>query len=259
MDKKIIMIIEDYPYSRMVYNTLSKNYNISHVIIDNGQDFKQLLKKRIKKIGIIKVIGQILFRLFIIPFVNFKAKNRINNLLAENEIKDIIIDENKIIQVASINQPEGHELLMKINPDIVIIITHRIISKKTLELTNAKFINIHAGITPLYRGLHGGYWALINNDKTHCGVTVHLVDEGIDTGGIIYQDTIVDLLTSKDNFISYIYLQLVKALPLLKKAIDDVHNNNIKIQKPTCAKGKNLYYQPTIWFYLYNRWFRNIK
>ena len=42
---------------------------------------------------------------------------------------------------------------------------------------------MHAGITPQYRGVHGGYWAVVNNDPEHCGVTIHFVDKGIDTGG----------------------------------------------------------------------------
>jgi methionyl-tRNA formyltransferase len=44
---------------------------------------------------------------------------------------------------------------------------------------------VHAGITPRYRGTHGGYWVLLNNDPGHCGVTIHLVDPGIDTGSIV--------------------------------------------------------------------------
>ncbi|PWH82410.1 formyl transferase [Algibacter marinivivus] len=259
MDKKIIMILEDHAYAKMVFNSLKKEFTISHVIIDNGQSYSKLIKKRIKKLGLFHVIGQLLFRIVLIPYINFSAKNRIKNILNKNNIEDVEINDERITRITSVNSKEGHDLLKELNPDIVVIVSHRIISKKTLDLTRAKFINIHAGITPLYRGLHGGYWSLINNDKTNCGVTVHLVDEGIDTGGILYQDTITDIITPKDNFISYTYLQLAKALPLLKKAIRDVQSNNIKIQKPKCKMGKDLYYQPTFWFYLYNRWIRNIK
>jgi folate-dependent phosphoribosylglycinamide formyltransferase PurN len=56
---------------------------------------------------------------------------------------------------------------------------------------NSKFVNIHVGITPKYRGVHGTYWALVNNDVENSGVTVHFVDEGIDTGNIINQAIVV--------------------------------------------------------------------
>jgi folate-dependent phosphoribosylglycinamide formyltransferase PurN len=67
--------------------------------------------------------------------------------------------------------------LKAINPDLVIVNGTRIISKKVLSSINSKFVNIHVGITPKYRGVHGTYWALVNNDVENSGVTVHFVDE----------------------------------------------------------------------------------
>ena len=86
-----------------------------------------------------------------------------------------------------------------------------------LSSTHAPFINTHAGITPKYRGTHGGYWALYNSDPGRCGVTVHLVDAGIDTGDIVDQAPIKPI--REDSFVTYPYLQLAAALPLLVKAV----------------------------------------
>ena len=47
-------------------------------------------------------------------------------------------------------------------------------------------INCHAGKLPFYRGRNILNWALINDEKEF-GITVHYVDEGIDTGDIIKQ------------------------------------------------------------------------
>jgi methionyl-tRNA formyltransferase len=259
MDKKIIMIVGDWNYPKMVYQNLQAEFNIENIIVDKGESTSKLLKRRIKRLGIIHVIGQILFRIIAVSYINATSKKRFQEILDKNNIRETDFELEKTIEVTSINSEEGRKLLKKLNPDIVVIVTTRILSKRTLESINAKFINIHSGITPLYRGLHGAYWALINKDKENCGVTVHLVDEGIDTGGILYQDTIVDVLTPKDNFISYTYLQLSKALPLLKKAIHDIKTDSIQIQKPMCDMGKDLYYQPTFWFYLYKRWLYKIK
>jgi methionyl-tRNA formyltransferase len=54
----------------------------------------------------------------------------------------------------------------------------------------ALFINTHTGIHK-YSGVHGAYWALVSNDKENCGVIVDKLDQGIDTGEIITQCTIV--------------------------------------------------------------------
>jgi methionyl-tRNA formyltransferase len=204
------------------------------------------------------VLGQLMFRIIAIPYINYFGKKRIAEILKKNNIKEYDFNTVDTIELTSINSKEGHDLLKKINPDIVIIVTKRIISKATLGITNAKFINIHAGITPKYRGFHGAYWALINKDKKNCGVTVHFVDEGIDTGTILYQDTIMDIMTPEDNFMSYTYLQLAKALPLLKNAISDILTNSVEIKKSENNK-QDLFYHPTLWFYLYNRWFKGVK
>ena len=34
-----------------------------------------------------------------------------------------------------------------------------------LQSVEAIFVNTHVGITPKYRGVHGGYWSLVKNDK----------------------------------------------------------------------------------------------
>lgn len=260
MDKKIIMLVGDWNYPRMVYNSLKDDFKINHIIIDNGQSTSKLLKTRIKKLGFIHVVGQLLFRVLAVSYNNLTSKKRFQEILTKNNIFESAFETENTTEVLSINSKKGQDLLKALNPDIVVIVTTRILSKKTLNCVDAKFINIHSGITPLYRGLHGAYWALINKDKANCGVTVHLVDEGIDTGNILYQDIIIDDITPNDNFMTYTFLQLSKALPLLKKAIKDIQNGTMKTKTNSKESINNdLYYHPTLWFYLYNRWFKGIK
>ena len=260
MDKKIIMIAGDWYYPKMVFQSLSKEFNIQNIIVDKGESTYKLIKRRIKRLGLIHVIGQLLFRIVAVSYINKTSKRRFQEILDSNGIKETSFEPEKTIHVTSINSDEGIKLLKSLNPDIVVIVTTRILSKKTLDSINAKFINIHSGITPLYRGLHGAYWALINKDEENCGVTVHLVDEGIDTGNILYQARITDTITSRDNFMTYTYLQLAKALPLLKQSIIDIQSDNLKTVVNTKERIDNkLFYHPTLWFYLFNRWFKGIK
>jgi len=57
------------------------------------------------------------------------------------------------------------------------------------ELARASFFNIHFAILPKYRGYHGFIWSIINDEK-EVGYTLHLVDEGIDSGPIYHQGKI---------------------------------------------------------------------
>jgi len=51
-------------------------------------------------------------------------------------------------------------------------------------IKHKKCFNFHPGSLPEYRGSGAFSWAIINNE-TKCGITLHLIDEGIDTGDII--------------------------------------------------------------------------
>ena len=65
---------------------------------------------------------------------------------------------------------------------------NQIFRKDIINLTPIGIINCHAGKLPFYRGRNILNWVLINDEKEF-GITVHFVDEGIDTGDIILQKT----------------------------------------------------------------------
>lgn len=73
---------------------------------------------------------------------------------------------------------------------------NQIFKNKIINLPRLKTINCHAGKLPFYRGRNILNWALINDEKEF-GITVHYVDEGIDTGDIILQRTF-QILDSDD-------------------------------------------------------------
>ena len=97
--------------------------------------------------------------------------------------------------------------------------------------------------------------SITENDLENCGVTIHLVDSGIDTGGILYQGYIKH--TIKDNFNTYPYLQIAVAIPLMCQAIKDVSEKNYVI-KETGLTSK-LWSHPTIFEYINYRIFKGVK
>ena len=96
--------------------------------------------------------------------------------------------------------------------------------------------------------MHGGYWALAAGDTENCGVTVHLIDEGIDTGGALYQVRFAP--EAADNFSMYPYRQLAAALPLLAQAARDAMAVTLQV-RPVDLPSR-LWSHPTIWAYLGN-------
>lgn len=253
--KKIVMLAGDGDSTNILYNAINGMFPIQTVIMEDKENRKVFIKRRIKRLGIINVVGQILFQVIIVRILNTVSTKRIKEIVTENKLNTSVISPHKIKKVSSINNIEVKELLQQINPDVVIVNGTRIISKKILAAVSCPFINTHTGITPMYRGVHGGYWALVNKDLANCGVTVHLVDAGIDTGGVLYQRNIE--IIKEDNFVSYPYLQTAKAVPLLQKAVEEALGNKLNDVGKTGAS--NLWHHPTIWKYLYYRIFKKIK
>jgi methionyl-tRNA formyltransferase len=86
-----------------------------------------------------------------------------------------------------VNSIEFLNLVSKYNCDVFVSMSFNQIFKKTLiELPPLGIINCHAGKLPFYKGRNVLNWALINDEKDF-GLTVHFIDEGIDTGDIILQ------------------------------------------------------------------------
>ncbi len=241
--------------SNIVFHALDKTMGINVAIIEQKETKGKIIKRRIKKLGYTTVIGQLIFQVFAVPIISFIAKKRIRIICNENNFEIKEIPDEKLVDVVSVNDDKTLEIILNLNPSVIILNGTRIISKKILQKIKCPVINMHAGITPTYRGVHGGYWALTQNDLKHCGVTVHLVDAGIDTGSILYQENIHPLVS--DNFITYPYLQLAAGINILKRAISETLDGKLS---PIASAGKSkLWYHPTIWEYLYYRFFKKIK
>ena len=251
---RVILFCGKGESSDIVYSFLKEKYKLEGIVIDSPSSKKLLLKRRVKKLGYMKVFLQVLFMKGIIPLLKLESKKRRKELIADLDIKSLD-DFGDVLRPSSINDSSVIEYVKSKNADLIIVNGTRIIKKDILLGMDLPLINLHVGITPKYRGVHGGYWALVNKDKKHFGVTAHLVDPGIDTGGIISQRIIE--ISKEDNFCTYPILQLKEGLLCIEEAIDQVKNNKISILKNNLKS--NLYYHPTITNYLFHRMFNGVK
>ena len=244
---KILILAGKGESTTFLYNALKDKYCIETVIIEDKESVRKFVKRRIIKNGLLWVIDQIIFQLTIPKILRYTSKKRINKLKKELQLSDTPIETNKLYFVTSVNDERCLDLLKRYSPDLVIVNGTRIISKRIINSINSIFINSHVGITPEYRGVHGAYWALANNQPELCGVTIHIVDEGIDTGKILKQAIIKP--TKEDNFATYPYLQYSKAIELVNEVIFEANNKMLNPYKKDNVESK-LYYHPTFTGYI---------
>lgn len=252
---EIVLLLGPSRSGTFLYNYLQQHFTIKAAVIEDGVSKKVLLKRRAKKLGWFAVFGQLLFQSTIPRILTSLSRKRHKELSAQYQLFQNPIPHTTITSVPSVNAPATIALLQQLKPGVIVINGTRILSKQLLAAVPCRFINTHAGITPKYRGVHGGYWALANGDAQHCGVTIHLVDKGIDTGDIISQHRINP--NKKDNFTTYPLHQLGVALPHLVKSVHAALDNTLQTDK---ANGESrLWHHPAIWQYLYFWLTRGVK
>ena len=78
------------------------------------------------------------------------------------------------------------EYIQSNNVEYIVSFGYRyIITPETLEAVRGLAINLHISYLPYNKGAHPNLWS--NADGTPSGVTIHKIDNGLDTGNILFQ------------------------------------------------------------------------
>jgi methionyl-tRNA formyltransferase len=94
-----------------------------------------------------------------------------------------------VFQPKRIREPESVAAIRAMGPDVIVVAAYgQILPREVLTLPKYGCINIHASLLPAYRGAAPINWAIINGE-TRTGVTIMQMDEGMDTGGILAQES----------------------------------------------------------------------
>ncbi len=177
---------------------------------------RTVLRRRAARLGLRRVAGQVLFRGLVVPWLKVRGRGRVTEIVRQYELEVTPMDEAH--HVPSMNDEGTRTLLRGLRPAITVVCGTRILDRTTLSALNGPVVNFHAGITPSYRGVHGGYWALVEGRPDLVGSTLHLIDPGIDTGEVVAQVTFP--VTPADSFVTYPYLHVAAVLDPLEHLVE---------------------------------------
>ena len=108
----------------------------------------------------------------------FENKNLNKNL---KKIKTLKLDYGKLSAQSMSN------LFEFLSSDIYIVFGSSFIRGDLIDyLIEKRAINIHAGVSPYYRGTDCNFWALFDNNPHLVGSTIHMLSKGLDSGPILY-------------------------------------------------------------------------
>lgn len=117
------------------------------------------------------------------------------------EVK-VFAEQNNIpvLQFQSLKKTKAIETLSTLDADLFVVVAYgKMIPGAILDIPSKGAINVHPSLLPKYRGPSPIQWAILNGDQK-TGISIMLLDEGMDTGPILAQKTIE--LSKNENSIS---------------------------------------------------------
>ena len=104
----------------------------------------------------------------------------------------------------------------------------------TKKFISKELFNFHFSLLPKYRGCHTNFFQIFNGEKIS-GVTLHKIDNGIDTGPII--DSLKFRINKNTNAFYNYHTLMNFSLRLLKKNFKIIFNKKYVIKKQILKKG----------------------
>lgn len=146
-----------------------------------------------------------------------------------------------ILKPYNINSDECVSFICGLRPDLIVVVYYdQLLKKCVTDISPLGCINVHMALAEEYRGCYPTTWALINDEK-HVGVTIHYVDEGMDTGDIIKQCTV--MVEENDTGRTLYYKCTTAAIKLFVTVIDEIHQGTLSCRAQVTTERTKVYHR----------------
>lgn len=128
--------------------------------------------------------------------------------------------QRRVVEVHSVNQQGMPEYLRALGADVGVTFGTGIVKPAVFGAPRLGSINVHRGISGLYRGLDSDLWAVLDGRFDQIGVTIHWIDDALDTGNILSQETVP--LAPEDELHHLRYKTTVAATRMVLEALERI-------------------------------------
>ena len=146
----------------------------------------------------------------------------------ESAVKKYAVEHNiPVLQPVSLKDPEFLSALKAWKPDLFVVVAFRMLPKVVWEIPPMGTFNLHAALLPQYRGAAPINWAVINGDKA-TGVTTFMIDDGMDTGKIMYRE---QCLIGPDETVGEVHDKLMDlGSKLVVQTVEAIVEGNVEMR-----------------------------
>lgn len=146
-----------------------------------------------------------------------------------------------VYQPTTLRDGKALEIIKEINPEVIVVVAYgKILPEEILNFPKYKCINGHASLLPKYRGASPIQWCIVCGEK-QTGVTIQVMDKGIDTGDIL-DTAVVDIGENETAEELFERLSVVSA-DLMIKTLKSIESGTAK---PTKQNEDEATYAPII-------------
>ena len=186
---KVVLYTFESPVTLAIADRLIATGKLSAVILQTPMTWRgkaAFLRRRLGRYGLFRVVDEILFKIFYTLFLK-RADDRVRMTLAFDRgvSKERLEHQIEVHETDSLNSASGRDLLRRLQPDHVIMMSREMIRGETLGAARLGFVGCHPGLLPEYRGVYAPFWALKAGRPDQVGLTVYLANRGVDTGPLI--------------------------------------------------------------------------
>lgn len=155
------------------------------VLEEPPKRMKQRIKREIKRVGLLRFLDVLAFRLYYKLFLAGKDRAWEQQTLKSLCERFAPLGEStRVLHAPSPNAPEVEAFLRETAPDIVIARCKTLLKPAVFSIPKDGTFVMHPGVCPQYRNAHGCFWALAQNDRVNVGMTLLKIDKGVDTGPV---------------------------------------------------------------------------
>ncbi len=178
MKLKLAILCSDGPHHVFLVRTLRSHFDVVSVIQEPGNVQRRNLARKCRWNDYCwwtyhalrrRLLGLDAYRFSY--FVDSAGDIRLNG------IDRLLVDD--------INGGRAGDLLRHDGHNLTVVMGTSVLKSDMLDAAGRPILNIHGGYLPFYRGNHCFFFALYGARTDRVGSTIHLVNEGVDTGDII--------------------------------------------------------------------------
>jgi len=193
---KIVILTSNTPSNVWLVNQILARHEVAALVIESPPPARSTQEKRARRrcmrrrYGLTRTLNKLAYNALRWRILSLVERESLRRNFFPGNAEVAYLRPVPRVTVANINDRACVELIKQHRPDVLAVCGTSVIRAEVFTLAPLGALNIHTGITPEYRSADPIFWALYHEEPDKVGVTVHFIDQGIDTGPIIYQERV---------------------------------------------------------------------